>query len=214
MKIDFRIKRAQIIASSEFGYDFCKNEFDLAHIPPMERRRLNLASKCAFSLIKELDSSTPLVFSSFCGEINNCYTLLKSLISDNFLISPTLFSHSVLNASPALLAIYFKNHSEISAISCKPSLEYGILNAYLRLIDGAQNALVMSYFEELGGNKFYMCACEISKDIGRKASLECRANLQAEIKTNISDFIFMQHFLDEKSSSWAIESDLIWEWKL
>ena len=143
-----------------------KADFDLSYLPPLERRRLGLASKCAFSLLQPKINewnlgSIPIVFSSTLGEINRCFGMLLSL-QDSYLLSPTSFSMSVLNATPALLAIAHNNNAEISAISANPSLEYAMINAYMRLQESSdkrvadkENAskidkvLVLSYYEGL-----------------------------------------------------------------
>lgn len=146
-----------------------KADFALSHLSPLERRRLSNASKCVFSLlqpkIKEWNlDSIPIVFSSTLGEINRCFSMLLSL-QDSYLLSPTSFSMSVLNATPALLAIAHNNNAEISAISANPSLEYAMINAYMRLQEATnkeaknkaanKNAehtnkvLVLSYYEGL-----------------------------------------------------------------
>lgn len=147
-----------------------KADFSLSHLSPLERRRLSNASKCVFSLLQPKINewnlgSIPIVFSSTLGEINRCFNMLLSL-QDSYLLSPTSFSMSVLNATPALLAIAHKNNAEISAISANPSLEYAMINAYVRLQEIAykeatnkesanKNAertnkvLVLSYYEGL-----------------------------------------------------------------
>lgn len=143
-----------------------KADFSLSHLSPLERRRLSNASKCVFSLLQPKINewnlgSIPIVFSSTLGEINRCFSMLLSL-QDSYLLSPTSFSMSVLNATPALLAIAHNNNAEISAISANPSLEYAMINAYVRLqevahkeatnknnIKHANNALVLSYYEGL-----------------------------------------------------------------
>ena len=154
-----------------------KADFSLSHLSPLERRRLSNASKCVFSLLQPKINewnlkSIPIVFSSTLGEINRCFSMLLNL-QDSYLLSPTSFSMSVLNATPALLAIAHQNNAEISAISANPSLEYAMINAYMRLqesatkeattttakehpnknannIKCANKVLVLSYYEGLG----------------------------------------------------------------
>ena len=133
--------------------DFLKpyqKDMNLSSISPLERRRLGNAAKCAFSLLDENNEnlkSTPIVFSSCLGEINRCFNMLLGL-QDSYLLSPTSFSLSVLNATPALLAIANNNNAEISAISANPSLEYALINAYTKLQD-YKKVLVISYYEGL-----------------------------------------------------------------
>lgn len=147
-----------------------KADFALSHLSPLERRRLSNASKCVFSLLQPKINewnlgSIPIVFSSTLGEINRCFSMLLSL-QDSYLLSPTSFSMSVLNSTPALLAIAHNNNAEISAISANPSLEYAMINAYVRLqeitykeainkesanknAEHTNKVLVLSYYEGL-----------------------------------------------------------------
>lgn len=115
-----------------------KKDLDLSFIPPIERRRLSDASKIAFSLLGDSPLKMPIIFSSQKGEINRCFTMLNDLAAHN-IASPTAFSLSVLNSTPALLAIAQKNNSEILAISAVDCLEYGLVNAYALLCEFAQN---------------------------------------------------------------------------
>ena len=157
----------QNLATSIDSLKSYQQDFHLSHLPPLERRRLSNASKCVFSLLSPQEHTNkpkstptkplPIVFSSTLGEINRCFNMLLNL-QDSYLLSPTSFSMSVLNATPALLAIATKNNAEISAISANPSLEYGIINAYTKLKDSANHideVLVLSYYEGL---------CEIYND--------------------------------------------------
>lgn len=115
-----------------------KKDLNLNFIPPIERRRLSDASKIAFSLLGDSPLKMPIVFSSQKGEINRCFAMLNDLATHN-ITSPTAFSLSVLNSTPALLAIAQKNHSEILAVSAVDCLEYGLVNAYALLCESAQN---------------------------------------------------------------------------
>ena len=131
--------------SAAMGISGCQNQYVLSHISPIERRRLDQGAKAIFTLID--DCHSPIVFSSFQGEVNRCFKMYESLKQER-LISPTVFSLSVLNAMPALCAILFKNPKEILAISQKMSLEYGLLNAYLLLEERKEKeCLVIAYSE-------------------------------------------------------------------
>lgn len=115
-----------------------KKDLNLNFIPPIERRRLSDASKIAFSLLGDSPLKMPIVFSSQKGEINRCFAMLNDLAAHN-ITSPTAFSLSVLNSTPALLAIAQKNHSEILAISAVDCLEYGLVNAYALLCESNES---------------------------------------------------------------------------
>lgn len=126
--------------------DILKKDLDLSFIPVLERRRLSQSSKIAFGLLKSVESM-PIIFSSHKGEINRCFAMMKDL-AVHHITSPTAFSLSVLNSTPALLAIASKNHSEILAVSARDSLECGLINAYILLRDSKDKvALVISYDE-------------------------------------------------------------------
>lgn len=126
--------------------DILKKDLDLSFIPVLERRRLSQSSKIAFGLLKSVESM-PIIFSSHKGEIHRCFAMMKDLAVHK-ITSPTAFSLSVLNSTPALLAIASKNHSEILAVSARDSLECGLINAYILLRDSTNKvALVISYDE-------------------------------------------------------------------
>ena len=116
-----------------------KKDLDLSFIPVIERRRLSEASKITLGLLGDSPLIMPIVFSSQKGEINRCFGMLNDLALHHF-TSPTAFSLSVLNATPALLAIAQKNHSEILAISAVDCFEYGLMNAYALLCESAQDS--------------------------------------------------------------------------
>ena len=78
----FQVDFYDAIAYGEISEDLAryKKEFDLAKIPPMQRRRLSSAAKCAFSLLSSFESiDMPVIFSSYEGEINRCFELETAL---------------------------------------------------------------------------------------------------------------------------------------
>lgn len=149
-----------------------KKDLDLSFIPPIERRRLSDASKIAFSLLGDSPLQMPIIFSSQKGEINRCFTMLNDLAAHN-IASPTAFSLSVLNSTPALLAIAQKNNSEILAISAVDCLEYGLINAYALLCESAHDSreshpkdcLVISYEEMLHSKDICAVIVRVSLDL-------------------------------------------------
>ena len=153
------ISKNYALDSLESSLSTLKKDLDLSFIPVIERRRLSEASKISLGLLGDSPLQTPIVFSSQKGEINRCFGMLNDLALHHF-TSPTAFSLSVLNATPALLAIAHKNHSEILAISAVDCFEYGLMNAYALLCESAQDScesgesnpkdcLVISYEEKL-----------------------------------------------------------------
>lgn len=151
-----------------------KKDLDLSFIPVIERRRLSEAGKITLGLLGNSPLHCPIVFSSQKGEINRCFGMLQEL-AIHHLTSPTAFSLSVLNATPALLAITQKNHSEILAISAVDCFEYGLINAYALLCESAgdsqdlrkssiKDCLVISYDENLGSKEISAIIACVSLD--------------------------------------------------
>lgn len=202
-------------------------DFELSHIKPLERRRLSIASKCASTLFAEIQSNIeskniesseiqckkdlqntaqPLIFSSYTGEINRCFFLLNE-IKKGEAISPSSFSLSVLNATPALLAINTANHSEILAISANPALENAVLTGFSKLKELQDRglcgvAVIFSYYERLAkeiqkeADEFYMSAFEMSLNASF-GSVKCELNLDS-IKT---DNLIESRFNEENIAS-------------
>lgn len=195
-----------------------KKDLDLSFIPPIERRRLSDASKIAFSLLGDSPLKMPIIFSSQKGEINRCFTMLNDLAAHN-IASPTAFSLSVLNSTPALLAIAQKNNSEILAISAVDCLEYGLVNAYALLCESAQNmgesahnsreshpkdCLVISYEEMLHSKDICAVIACVSLDLAlpqialemRKKSRQNSHESTANLSSNLS---FLHSVANEKA---------------
>ena len=144
--IDYFVSN-KIALSSEY-----EKEFDLSHIPPLNRRRLSKLSRSMFSSLPSLapllKDDCVIVFGSYTGEMNRCYKLLKEIANDE-IISPVSFSLSVLNAAPALMAIELKNHNEITAISSNIAFEVAVISAFCKM---KSQALIIIYDELLGGD--------------------------------------------------------------
>lgn len=215
--IEFCIEQFEAVISTNFkledkfkALEGFQTPLDLNFIPPLERRRLGRAGSSAFFLYEKFTFKEHplLVFSSFAGEINNCFTMLNALIR-NEPLSPNAFSVSVLNATPALLAIKQKNHSEITALSANPSFEYAIISAYTKLYEQKEReAFVMSYFENLSNEpQFLMLAIKMSL---KKPNfrLEFHPNSQKKelVKANLSECEFLYHHL-QKSFCYEVESE-------
>lgn len=166
--------------SAAMGISDCQNQHRLSHIPPIERRRLDQGAKAIFTLID--DCHSPIVFSSFQGEVNRCFKMYESLKQDN-LISPTAFSLSVLNAIPALCAILFKNSKEILAVSQKMSLEHGLLNAYLLLEERKEEECLVIAYSEVENFVAPNSLAVISMRVKRGSKVELRL-LDEEAESN------------------------------
>lgn len=174
------------------------------------------------------NTAQPLIFSSYTGEINRCFFLLNE-IKKGEAISPSSFSLSVLNATPALLAINSANHSEILAISANPALENAAITGFSKLKELQDRglcgvAVIFSYYERLAkeiqkeADEFYMSAFEMSLDAsfgGVKCEIDISSlDLINSIKNeeNIaSDFPFLCAIKALKSTQkpqkWEIVND-------
>ena len=117
------ILKADAIISSNFilpdefkSLNIYQKDFKL-DFSALEQRRMGYALKSALSIVNSFDLSPqelktiPIIFSSFSGESKQCVNLLKTL-KDDF-VSPTAFSLSVLNATPAQMAIFYQNQNEM-----------------------------------------------------------------------------------------------------
>lgn len=197
MSFALNIEACQSLIAPHFELDSkelegFKAEFELESVPALERRRLSNASKCLFTLASKFEfAQKPLIiFSSHKGEINRCFELLQSLRED--FISPTSFSLSVLNATPALLAIMSANTNEILSLSASLSLEYALLNAYVNLRESKlKSAFVVTYYEKLDLEKkhsqidFFMLALKVSLEKPNfSLSFEKNSNAQNKDKNS------------------------------
>ena len=226
--IKFNIMHFEAVLSENFtlpqGFEnlACfKKPLDLGFIPPLERRRLNKAAGCAFFLYEKFAFKAPplLVFSSYEGEVNNCYAMLNQIIA-NEPLSPNAFSLSVLNATPALLAIKKQNHGEITAMSANPAFEYAIINAYAKLFTQKKDeAFVMSYYEKLAANsdgiEFLMLACKMSLEspnFALKYSVNKNASTEKPSSARLSELDFLANAL-EKTPKFSVKNeDMLFEW--
>ncbi len=217
MKISFNIKKLEaIIASSLDLQELNKyiKEPDLSHVKPMQRRRLSKSARNVFSLLKNFDlKDTPVVFSSKYGELNRCYDLLQTLSQDED-ISPTSFSLSVHNAISSQYAIFSQNTNEISAISSQNSLEYAILDGYLKLNENKHQVLIISHFEGsqsefLQENLSYTLALLIEK--GREYTIKSKACQKADA-TKHSSLEFLKNY-EKQNTNWLIyDKNICFEW--
>ncbi|RDU56718.1 beta-ketoacyl synthase chain length factor [Helicobacter sp. MIT 99-5507] len=207
------------ILPSEFSHlEHYKKEFNLK-FGAMELRRMLNALKCALNIVdslnidKEILQNIPIVFSSFSGESNHCVKLLKNLKED--FVSPTAFSLSVLNATPAQMAIFYKNQNEISSISSKNSLEYGLINA---IIKPDKKVLLINY-EEISNDfenfSYYALGMLLDKEYKKCV---CTLNFSSqEPKDNHiyqSPFLLLSNLIDVKNHSWSVDSNLKWNWTI
>ena len=205
----FQVDFFDAIAYGEVGEDLAryKKEFNLEKIPPMQRRRLSSAAKCAFSLLSGFEMiDMPVIFSSYEGEINRCFELETALAKAEPL-SPTSFSLSVHNAISSLLSIEAKNHNEILAISSFSPVEDALQAAFLRLNDGYKKVLILAYHESIRQSYFddkkpsFMLALVVSKAKNERILTLTREKKEKEICKNLLQS-FIVNFDPKISKSW------------
>lgn len=218
MNLSFKIEFFDAIVFNNAAQDGLKRyekEFDVSHIPPLERRRLSKAARCAFHLTKTLGSvDMPVVFSSYSGEINRCFEL-QSALARGELISPTSFSLSVHNAVSSLLSINMQNRCEISAICAYAPLEYALIQAALYLKSGFEKTLILAYYEAVAQEYFneskpsFMVALVVSGGENlrlRQISKRCEDD-ENLLLTNLLNFD-----QNQKSSWLSNDKNCSWQW--
>ena len=209
----FQVDFYDVIAYGEISEDLAryKKEFDLAKIPPMQRRRLSSAAKCAFSLLSGFEMiDMPVIFSSYEGEINRCFELETALAKAEP-VSPTSFSLSVHNAISSLLSIEAKNHNEILAISSFSPVEDALQAAFLRLNDGYEKVLILAYHESISQSYFdeqkpsFMLALVVSKAKDKRVLTLKRVEKEEEISENLLQS-FIVNFDPNMAKTWQSSS--------
>ena len=209
----FQVDFYDVVAYGEISEDLAryKKEFNLEKIPPMQRRRLSSAAKCAFSLLSGFEMiDMPVIFSSYEGEINRCFELETALAKAEPL-SPTSFSLSVHNAISSLLSIEAKNHNEILAISSFSPVEDALQAAFLRLNDGYERVLILAYHESISQSYFdekkpsFMLALVVSKAKDKRVLTLKRVKKEEEISENLLQS-FIVNFDPNMAKMWQSSS--------
>ena len=209
----FQVDFYDVVAYGEISEDLAryKKEFNLEKIPPMQRRRLSSAAKCAFSLLSGFEMiDMPVIFSSYEGEINRCFELETALAKAEPL-SPTSFSLSVHNAISSLLSIEAKNHNEILAISSFSPVEDALQAAFLRLNDGYERVLILAYHESISQSYFdekkpsFMLALVVSKAKDKRVLTLKRVKKEEEISENLLQS-FIVNFDQNVAKTWQSSS--------
>ena len=209
----FQVDFYDVMAYGEISEDLAryKKEFNLEKIPPMQRRRLSSAAKCAFSLLSGFEMiDMPVIFSSYEGEINRCFELETTLAKAEPL-SPTSFSLSVHNAISSLLSIEAKNHNEILAISSFSPVEDALQAAFLKLNDGYERVLILAYHESISQSYFdekkpsFMLALVVSKAKDKRVLTLKRVEKEEEISENLLQS-FIVNFDPNVAKTWQSSS--------
>lgn len=117
---------------------------DVAMIPPMLRRRLNLLGRaCASEMMKHLqdEDNMPIVYCSQHGDIERTLKVLSELVDDQP-VSPIHFSLAVHNAICGVLSIQAGLTANISTIAAgQQGLVPVLLEAAGILMNGADKVL-------------------------------------------------------------------------
>lgn len=139
MAIHFKISKylgwsGQSVSPDQLNFSnlICSDNPDVAEIPPMLRRKLNLLGRACVSLALKISpeiSDFPIVYCSQHGDMDRTMHVLNDL-ADGEVVSPMQFSLAVHNAICGVLSIQTGNRASISALSAgKESLIPVLLEA-------------------------------------------------------------------------------------
>ncbi len=150
MEISFAISelsgwQAMLDESTNIPADFTISATpDVAIIPPMLRRRLNVLGRaCASEVLKHLKNgeNIPIVYCSQHGDIERTLNILNELVN-NQPVSPMHFSLAVHNAICGVLSIHAGLTSNISSLAAdQQGLVPVLLEAAGILISGTEKVL-------------------------------------------------------------------------
>ncbi len=193
----------------------------------MLRRRLTrwgrMALETACACAADVDSTTPVLFSSRHGDTQRTFSLLQDLAAEEPL-SPTAFSLSVHNASLGIYTIVQQALGPSLALAAgKESLAHAMLEAYTLLNDGADQVLLVHTDDLLA--EFYQpyadeqdmplsVALLLSRDRGRALQVNWQALADEPDREAMSvAFLRWWHAGGNKPLNYR-GSRLAWTWKL
>lgn len=124
---------------------------DVSFVEPMLRRRLSSLARMSLRVAYDCAHDVPevrFVYASRHGELARTTTMLES-IADGEILSPTVFSMSVLNASAGLFSMLQKNTAPSTAVSAgNSSFGYGLMEASLQLAANPEQAVLLVFADE------------------------------------------------------------------
>ena len=124
---------------------------DVGFVEPMLRRRLSFLARMTLRVAHDCAHDVPntrFVFASRHGELARTTTMLES-IADREVLSPMVFSMSVLNASTGLFSMLENNVAPTSAISAgESSFGYGLQEACLQWAEQPEVPVLYVYADE------------------------------------------------------------------
>lgn len=125
----------------------------LSKIPPREARRLNSIAKFAIASAEQAVADTDVkledlanIFSSGCGDMDIFNHLCLGLASEDKVISPTKFSHSLLNAVAGVWNISTGNTARSLSITAgQYSIGAGLIETVMQCNQEQQPVLLVGY---------------------------------------------------------------------
>ena len=129
-------------------------KFDLACLPPIERRRANetsrLAIAAALQAVEHMSVAgrerLPTVFSSADGDTDVLAHLLARLAASEIMLSPTLFHNSVFNAPAGYWSLGCRAQSPSTTVCAGPaSFAVGLCEAGAKVLAAEEPVLYVAY---------------------------------------------------------------------
>ena len=166
----------------KYHYIKSEAELDLSSIAPLQRRRLSLADKIAFTVMDKVfdENIEEIVFASRYGEFARLKTIIEQY-SEIGEVSPAQFSGSVHNYLAGFFTLEKKSNIPYYATaSAENTLSAGLIKSVLSF----RNNILFCYADEYG------VACIISKDAGGiKCAMTPGGNDNADEAGSFIDFL-------------------------
>ncbi len=166
----------------KYHYIKSEAELDLSSIAPLQRRRLSLADKIAFTVMDKVfdENIEEIVFASRYGEFARLKTIIEQY-SEIGEVSPAQFSGSVHNYLAGFFTLEKKSNIPYYATaSAENTLSAGLIKSVLSF----RNNILFCYADEYG------VACIISKDAGGiKCAMTSGGNDNADEAGSFIDFL-------------------------
>ncbi len=166
----------------KYHYIKSEAELDLSSIAPLQRRRLSLADKIAFTVMDKVfdENIEEIVFASRYGEFARLKTIIEQY-SEIGEVSPAQFSGSVHNYLAGFFTLEKKSNIPYYATaSAENTLSAGLIKSVLSF----RNNILFCYADEYG------VSCIISKDAGGiKCAMTSGGNDNADEAGSFIDFL-------------------------
>ena len=166
----------------KYHYIKSEAELDLSSIAPLQRRRLSLADKIAFTVMDKVfdENIEEIVFASRYGEFARLKTIIEQY-SEIGEVSPAQFSGSVHNYLAGFFTLEKKSNIPYYATaSAENTLSAGLIKSVLSF----RNNILFCYADEYG------VSCIISKDAGGiKCAMTSGGNDNADEAGSFIEFL-------------------------